>query len=412
MSRAGTIINISGATPVDDPEYRYKMPTVYGKIEGRGNGIKTVIPNISEVALSLHRPPGEVNKFFGCELGAQTTYNADTDRAVVNGAHTDSVLQNMVHRYIEGFVLCPNCRLPETDYKIKSDTIYHKCAACGAKEMLNMQHKLCTYILAQDKKAKKDAKSKDKKKKGDKEAGKEEKKKSKKDKAEGSDEEKKEKKDKKKKDKKDKKDKDKKKDKKDKKKKKKDDDSNDDDELAGATDDLSLGSDNELDDGNAMALAVEGTKKFLKENPDASVDDIVECVVNQQMASALKSYDKVHIFVQSAITINFFKEKQVEKYAPAISKITQSNPMMERHLIAALEAVCVEKPKNFPVLIKQLYDEDALEEEVILQWAEEGRNEYTLDAVDEDSRAALRGEAEPLVIWLQEEEDSSDSDSD
>jgi len=298
----------------------------------------------------------------------------------------------MVHRYIEGFVLCPNCRLPETDYKIKSDTIYHKCAACGAKEMLNMQHKLCTYILAQDKKAKKDAKSKDKKKKGDKEAGKEEKKKSKKDKAEGSDEEKKEK--------------------KDKKKKKKDDDSNDDDELAGATDDLSLGSDNELDDGNAMALAVEGTKKFLKENPDASVDDIVECVVNQQMASALKSYDKVHIFVQSAITINFFKEKQVEKYAPAISKITQSNPMMERHLIAALEAVCVEKPKNFPVLIKQLYDEDALEEEVILQWAEEGRNEYTLDAVDEDSRAALRGEAEPLVIWLQEEEDSSDSDSD
>mmetsp|Transcript_18176 Transcript_18176/g.24236 ORF Transcript_18176/g.24236 Transcript_18176/m.24236 type:complete len:171 (+) Transcript_18176:1213-1725(+) len=162
----------------------------------------------------------------------------------------------------------------------------------------------------------------------------------------------------------------------------------------------------------SSALAVEGTKKFLKENPDASVDDIVECVVNQQMASALKSYDKVHIFVQSAITINFFKEKQVEKYAPAISKITQSNPMMERHLIAALEAVCVEKPKNFPVLIKQLYDEDALEEEVILQWAEEGRNEYTLDAVDEDSRAALRGEAEPLVIWLQEEEDSSDSDSD
>jgi len=85
MVRPGAIVNISGVNPVDDPEYRYKMPTVFGKLEGRGNGSKTVIPNISDVALSLHREPGEVNKFFGCELGAQTTYNTETDRAVVNG---------------------------------------------------------------------------------------------------------------------------------------------------------------------------------------------------------------------------------------------------------------------------------------------------------------------------------------
>jgi translation initiation factor 5 len=205
MPSPGQIINISGLTPVDDPEYRYKMPVVYGKIEGRGNGIKTVIPNITEVAFSLHRPPGEVNKFFGCELGAQTTYSAETDRAVVNGAHTDATLQSMIHRYVEKFVICPNCALPETDYKIKSECIYHKCAACGNKEMVDMSHKLCTYILAQDKKAKKEAKGKDKKGKKDKD----EKKKDKKAKKSGSDEDsKKKKKDKKKKgDKKEKKDK-------------------------------------------------------------------------------------------------------------------------------------------------------------------------------------------------------------
>jgi translation initiation factor 5 len=109
--RGGTVINIAGTTPVDDPEYRYKMPAVFGKIEGSGNGIKTAIPNISDVALSLHRAPGEVNKFFGCELGAQTTYNEDTDRAIVNGAHTDGTLQKLMHRYIEGFVICPTCGL-------------------------------------------------------------------------------------------------------------------------------------------------------------------------------------------------------------------------------------------------------------------------------------------------------------
>lgn len=205
MPSPGQIINIAGTTPVDDPEYRYKMPVVYGKIEGRGNGIKTVIPNITDVALSLHRPPGEVNKFFGCELGAQTTYSEETDRAIVNGAHTDATLQSLIYRYVEKFVICPQCRLPETDYKIKSECIYHKCAACGNKEMVDMSHKLCTYILAQDKKAKKEAKGKDKKGKKDKD----EKKKDKKAKKSGSDDDsKKKKKDKKKKgDKKEKKDK-------------------------------------------------------------------------------------------------------------------------------------------------------------------------------------------------------------
>lgn len=109
--RGGTVINISGNNPVDDPEYRYKMPAVFGKIEGSGNGIKTAIPNITEVANSLYRPPGEVNKFFGCELGAQTTYNEETDRAIVNGSHTDDTLQKLMHRYVETFVLCPTCGL-------------------------------------------------------------------------------------------------------------------------------------------------------------------------------------------------------------------------------------------------------------------------------------------------------------
>ena len=113
----GQTINISGLTPVDDPEYRYKMPKVVGKLEGRGNGSKTVIVNISDLALSLHRDPGEVNKFFGCELGAQTTYNAETDRAIVNGHHTDAVLQQSVHKYIETFVICPNCGFPSQRQK-------------------------------------------------------------------------------------------------------------------------------------------------------------------------------------------------------------------------------------------------------------------------------------------------------
>ena len=388
------------------------MPVVYGKIEGRGNGIKTVIPNISEVALALHRPPGEVNKFFGCELGAQTSYSADTDRAVVNGAHTDAVLMNLIHRYIEKFVICPQCGLPETDYKIKADIIWHKCAACGAKEMVDMSHKLCTYILAQNKKQKKDAASKNK--------GRDGKKTKSKDKEIESADDKTDRKEKKasyllninfavvkltyttsSQDKKEKKGKKEKKEKKEKKKKadvEEDEDKSSEDELIG------------VDDANAMKLAVNSIQDFMKINPDASVDEIVELVVNQQMASALKSFDKIHIITQAFLTKNFFSNDEIKKYGSIFEKVINENPIMERHLISALENLCISTPKNFPIMIKQFYDADILEEDTILEWAGEGRTEFTLDSVDEDSRAILRGEAEPVITWLQEADTDSDDE--
>ncbi|CAN0418874.1 unnamed protein product, partial [Laminaria digitata] len=48
-----------------------------------------------------------------------------------------------------------------SEYKIKNGAIFHKCYACGAKDMVDMSHKLCTYIVNTAKKAKK-SKDKDK----------------------------------------------------------------------------------------------------------------------------------------------------------------------------------------------------------------------------------------------------------
>ncbi len=36
---------------------RYKMPRLIAKVEGKGNGIKTVIPNMADIARALGRPP-------------------------------------------------------------------------------------------------------------------------------------------------------------------------------------------------------------------------------------------------------------------------------------------------------------------------------------------------------------------
>ena len=42
---------------IADPFYRYKMEKLVSKVEGKGNGIKSVIVNLTSVAQSLSRSP-------------------------------------------------------------------------------------------------------------------------------------------------------------------------------------------------------------------------------------------------------------------------------------------------------------------------------------------------------------------
>ena len=139
-----TIVNIR--RDVDDRFYRYRMPLLEIKIEGRGNGIKTVIPNMSDISRALSRPPTYPTKYFGCELGAQTVIDEKGDRYIVNGAHDANRLRELLDGFIDRFVLCGNCKNPETDLKLKNGDIYRDCKACGKRTLVDMGHKLTTYI--------------------------------------------------------------------------------------------------------------------------------------------------------------------------------------------------------------------------------------------------------------------------
>ncbi|KAJ1912029.1 eukaryotic translation initiation factor 5 [Tieghemiomyces parasiticus] len=133
---------------VKDSYYRYKMPKLMSKIEGKGNGIKTVIPNMSDIARSLCRPPAYPTKYFGCELGAQVKCEAKADRYIVNGSHDADKLQTLLDGFIDKYVLCASCKNPETDLIIQKDqTIIRDCKACGQRTNVEMRHKLTTFIL-------------------------------------------------------------------------------------------------------------------------------------------------------------------------------------------------------------------------------------------------------------------------
>lgn len=142
---------------VKDPFYRYKMEKLQSKIEGKGNGIKTVIVNLSSVAQSLARPGAYVIKYFGFELGAQTNTNPADDRWIINGAHDASKLQEYLNGFINKFVLCKKCKNPETDVVIKDGRIVLDCKACGQRSDVDLRLKLSGFILKnQPKKGKKD----------------------------------------------------------------------------------------------------------------------------------------------------------------------------------------------------------------------------------------------------------------
>ena len=132
---------------VTDPFYRYKMEKLQAKVEGKGNGIKTVVVNLDSVAKSLSRPPAYLIKYFGFELGAQANAKPTDERWIINGSHDAPKLQDYLDGFISKFVLCKKCKNPETDVSIKDEKITLDCKACGQRSDVDPRLKLSTFIV-------------------------------------------------------------------------------------------------------------------------------------------------------------------------------------------------------------------------------------------------------------------------
>ena len=106
---------------------RFEIPPIKGHFEGK----KTILTNFFQIADHIRRNPEHFLKFMLKELAASGT--KDGDRLILNIKVPSAKINQKIENYVNEFVLCKECKKPDTEI-IKQDrlNLVH-CLACGAK---------------------------------------------------------------------------------------------------------------------------------------------------------------------------------------------------------------------------------------------------------------------------------------
>ncbi len=106
---------------------RFEIPKVTGHIEGN----KTIISNFIQICDTLRREPGHLLKYLQRELATPATIEGP--RLILGRKISANIINQKIALYVNDFVLCSECKRPDTQL-IKEGKIYQvKCLACGAK---------------------------------------------------------------------------------------------------------------------------------------------------------------------------------------------------------------------------------------------------------------------------------------
>ncbi|XP_074595958.1 eukaryotic translation initiation factor 5 isoform X2 [Brevipalpus obovatus] len=385
---------------LSDQFYRYKMPKLLAKVEGKGNGIKTVIVNMVDIAKALNRPPMYPTKYFGCVLGAQVNYDPKNERYIVNGSHESGKLQDLLDGFISKYVLCSECKNPETILSVRKGlTITTSCKACGHSGPLDNKDRLTTYILKnppatsnggissgsskdskQSKRSKKDEKSSKKQSNGDSQVA-----------ASPNDTNGVE----------------------------APNDADDDDdgnwgemdaetrakrmsELSAGVKSLVLDADSEKSSEERVTILFNFIKK-------SDLNGVFDASVRKEIlaeADRLDLRDKA-VLVLCELLFNEDILQQIKTYRNLFLQFTRDNPKAEKYLLRGVEqTVQIFKEKllpKVPHILKAFWEGDVLSEEAILDWGSKTAKKSICKEI--------RAKAEPFLVWLETaEEEESDSD--
>ena len=105
---------------------RFEIPVMESFIQGN----KTIIRNFEKTVKSLNRDPKHAFKFFVGEVA--TSSSMDADNLVLNGKFSGEEVQKIFREYVDRFVLCKECKKPDTKIMEQQGVKMLKCEACGA----------------------------------------------------------------------------------------------------------------------------------------------------------------------------------------------------------------------------------------------------------------------------------------
>ena len=117
--------------PVESKTDRFEIPKVEGHIEGN----KTIITNFKQVCAYIRREPEHLLKFLLKELAAPGAMRGD--RLILTRKISSSIINEKIKLYAENYVICKECKKPDTEI-IKEDRFnFIHCLACGAKKSIS-----------------------------------------------------------------------------------------------------------------------------------------------------------------------------------------------------------------------------------------------------------------------------------
>ncbi len=130
------MLNVNGS---NDDFYRYKMSMINVSNKGNGNGQFTVLNNIENICKTINTPPEILCKYIANDLGSSFNEKKNT----LTGTHTQEIIQETIFKYINDFVICTKCGIPEINYSLKNkNTLESKCSACGSYNTIKNNNKI------------------------------------------------------------------------------------------------------------------------------------------------------------------------------------------------------------------------------------------------------------------------------
>jgi translation initiation factor 2 subunit 2 len=99
--------------------------------EVRQEGNATVYENFQDTTKRLDRRDDHVVKFLQSELGTSGHID-ESGRARLTGEFSQRRVQEALDEYVDEFVLCSECGLPDTKLEREQGALILRCEACGA----------------------------------------------------------------------------------------------------------------------------------------------------------------------------------------------------------------------------------------------------------------------------------------